>query len=175
MKDHVSKLPFEKEANSEPHLYTYTGYECEVKINESTKHGDLLDKDEEPMGGVDPIDLTSFASPTLNFNIPNEIPNVIVLEKKDPKVVLEKKDPKVIYKDGQAREWKGSQFLQSSLMVPPLTKRSKPGQKSCNVGNLERESQNFFKKIEDRWSWMSGGTLMSIEWKKIQPSLRRPL
>ncbi|KAI9192362.1 hypothetical protein LWI28_021731 [Acer negundo] len=84
MKDHVSKLPFEKEANSEPHLYTYTGYECE--------HGDLLDKDEEPMGGVHPIDLTSFASPTLNFNIPNEIPNVIVLEKKDPKVVLEKKD-----------------------------------------------------------------------------------
>ncbi|KAK3222152.1 hypothetical protein Dsin_009177 [Dipteronia sinensis] len=24
-----------------------------------------------------------------------------------------------------------------------------------NVGNLESESQNFFKQIEDRWSWMS--------------------
>ncbi|KAK1588114.1 hypothetical protein Q3G72_019954 [Acer saccharum] len=58
-------------------------------LNESQKemmeeHGDLSDEDEEPVGGVDPIDLTSFTSLTPNINIPNEIPTVIALEKKDP-------------------------------------------------------------------------------------------
>ncbi|KAK0605384.1 hypothetical protein LWI29_026120 [Acer saccharum] len=58
-------------------------------LNESQKemmeeHGDLPNEDEELVGGVDPIDLTSFASLTPNINIPNEIPTVIALEKKDP-------------------------------------------------------------------------------------------
>ncbi|TXG60454.1 hypothetical protein EZV62_015027 [Acer yangbiense] len=75
IKEHLSKLLSEKEANYEPPMYTYTGYERE--------HGDLPDEDEEPIRRVDPIDLTSFASPTPNINIPNEILTMIALEKKD--------------------------------------------------------------------------------------------
>ncbi|TXG46448.1 hypothetical protein EZV62_015020 [Acer yangbiense] len=154
MMQNFNMIRKEKEANSEPPMYTYTGYERKVEINESTKHGDL----------------------------PDETKNLLEGEERSL---------------SQIQGWSGSgteeiPILVESNMVPLLTKRSKHGQKSldvneysnflaeqkpnyCNVGNLKSESQNFFKQIEDRWSWMSCEILLITEWKKIQPCLRRPL
>ncbi|KAK1581117.1 hypothetical protein Q3G72_003282 [Acer saccharum] len=93
-------------------IHNFNMIRKEITFLNYMRHGDLHDEDEEPVRGVNPIDLTSFDSSTLNINIPNEISSVIALEKKDPKVR---------YKDGQAREQKKFTYLKNVTIQNKFT------------------------------------------------------